>query len=182
MIHNPRVASFRYDPYSKILSSEGYDVERMKATRMYVSHTVTTTASSLPLINSHIPFVFVMYRRAVNDAKKAQTFGVILGTLGRQGSPKIFERIRKLLDARGHRVIPFLMAEINPRKLQLLKQVVDVWVQVACPRLSIDWSGGFDSPILTPYELEVALGLTAWRDVYPMDYYSKDGGTWTNYN
>lgn len=34
MIRNPTVAAFRYDPYSKILTSEGYDVERMKSIRL----------------------------------------------------------------------------------------------------------------------------------------------------
>jgi hypothetical protein len=35
MIRNPHVKSYRYDPYSKILSSEGYDVIKMKEIRMY---------------------------------------------------------------------------------------------------------------------------------------------------
>jgi 2-(3-amino-3-carboxypropyl)histidine synthase len=58
---------------------------------------------------------------------------------------------------------------------------VDAWIQVACPRLSIDWGTGFTAPLLTPYEAEVALGATAWREVYPMDYYARGSGTWTNY-
>jgi len=33
MIQNPAVPAYRYDPYSKILSSEGYDTERLKAVR-----------------------------------------------------------------------------------------------------------------------------------------------------
>ncbi|CAI5469200.1 unnamed protein product [Closterium sp. Yama58-4] len=36
---------------------------------------------------------------------------------------------------------------------------IDAWVQVACPRLSIDWGEAFTAPMLTPYELEVALGF-----------------------
>ncbi|CAI7847714.1 unnamed protein product [Closterium sp. NIES-54] len=36
---------------------------------------------------------------------------------------------------------------------------IDAWVQVACPRLSIDWGDAFAAPMLTPYELEVALGF-----------------------
>ena len=36
-------------------------------------------------------------------------------------------------------------------------------------------------PVLTPYELEVMLKTTDWKDVYPMDYYSNEGGSWTNY-
>jgi 2-(3-amino-3-carboxypropyl)histidine synthase len=71
------------------------------------------------------------------------------------------------------------MAEINRTKLPMISEI-DVWVQVACPRLSIDWGEGFDKPILTPYELEVAMNETQWQTVYPMDYYSNDGGSWSN--
>jgi len=151
MIQNPTLSAFRYDPYSKILTAEGYDIERMKSVRL----------------------------DAITRAKGAATFGLVLGTLGRQGNPPIFERIRKILHARGKRVIPFLMSELNPTKLALIS-AVEVWVQVACPRLSIDWSGGFDKPILTPYDLEVAMEETAFLDVYPMSYYSLDGGAYTN--
>lgn len=40
---------------------------------------------------------------------------------------------------------------------------VDAWVQVACPRLSVDWGHFFDRPVLTSYELEVAMGQQEWR-------------------
>ncbi len=40
---------------------------------------------------------------------------------------------------------------------------VDAWVQIACPRLSVDWGHFFDRPVLTSYELEVAVGQQAWR-------------------
>ena len=29
------------------------------------------------------------------------------------------------------------------------------WIQIACPRLSIDWGEYFDTPLLTPYEAMV---------------------------
>lgn len=35
-------------------------------------------------------------------------------------------------------------------------------------------------PLLSPYEADVALEETAWRDVYPMDFYAKGSGAWTN--
>ena len=54
---------FRYDPYSKVLSREHYDIEKMHANR----------------------------KAAIETAKDAQLFGIILGTLGRQGSPKIMQ-------------------------------------------------------------------------------------------
>lgn len=151
MIRNPTVSAYRYDPYGKVLTSEAYDVVTMKNIRL----------------------------DAINIAKKSKTFGLILGTLGRQGSNSIFNRLRKILRENGRVVIPFLMAEINRAKLPMISEV-DVWVQVACPRLSIDWGEGFDKPIITPYELEVAMKETEWKEVYPMDYYSNDGGSWSN--
>jgi len=54
------------------------------------------------------------------------------------------------------------------------------WVQVACPRLSIDWGYAFDKPLLTPYEVNVALDTVAWQPIYPMDFYAKESlGPWT---
>lgn len=35
-------------------------------------------------------------------------------------------------------------------------------------------------PLLTAYELQVALGEATWQEVYPMDYYSSSGGPWSN--
>lgn len=35
-------------------------------------------------------------------------------------------------------------------------------------------------PLLSPYEADVALEETAWRQVYPMDFYAKGSGPWTN--
>merc|ERR1712048_623699 len=58
---------------------------------------------------------------------------------------------------------------------------VKAWVQVACPRLSMDWGDAFSTPLLTPYEAHVAFGVQAYKKSYPMDYYSNKGGPWSNY-
>lgn len=44
-------------------------------------------------------------------------------------------------------------AEVSPAKLAALSRGVDAWVQIACPRLSIDWGEGFMLPTLNPYEV-----------------------------
>jgi hypothetical protein len=54
-------------------------------------------------------------------------------------------------------------------------------VQIACPRLSIDWGYAYPKPLLTPYEAMVCLEECHWKVVYPMDNYSKDAGPWGNY-
>lgn len=68
---------------------------------------------------------------------------------------------------------------------------VEAWVQIACPRLSIDWGYAFPRPLLSPYEALVALGAreAPWLEaengsaavdrkganIYPMDFYGKEG-------
>lgn len=100
-----------------------------------------------------------------------------------------------------------LLSEIFPKKLEMMSSTapggrgVCAWVQIACPRLSIDWGHFFCTPVLSPFELFVALGEVAdptlWSAAdeeakggeekcgenpgYPMDFYSKSGGPWANY-
>jgi 2-(3-amino-3-carboxypropyl)histidine synthase len=76
-----------------------------------------------------------------------------------------------------------LLSEIFPQKLSLFGTSIDAWVQVACPRLSIDWGAAFEKPLLTPFELNVALDTNLQltkNGHYPMDYYAhKSRGVWT---
>lgn len=158
MIANPDLPAYRYDPYAKTWTEEVYDHPRMRAER----------------------------RKAISAASSADHWGVIQGTLGRQGSPAIIRRLTDALAAAGRSLVVVLLAELSLPKLRRLTAGggIQAWVQVACPRLSIDWGEGFASlgvPLLTPYETYVAIGQVAWREVYPMDYYAKGGGRWSNY-
>lgn len=78
------------------------------------------------------------------------------------------------------------LSEIMPDKLAKFPQV-DAWIQIACPRLSIDWGHFYKKPLLSTYEAFAMLGearfprLNDKSDTYPMDFYSDDGGRWTNY-
>ncbi|XP_048468708.1 2-(3-amino-3-carboxypropyl)histidine synthase subunit 1 [Rhincodon typus] len=151
MIANPSVPAYRYDPYSKVLTHEFYDHEAMQAIR----------------------------KDAIATAAKATMWGLILGTLGRQGSPKIMEHVEFQLRTLKVPYIIVLLSEIFPDKLRLFQEV-DAWVQVACPRLSIDWGKAFSKPLLTPYEAAVALKQIEWQHQYPMDFYANQSlGPWT---
>ena len=94
----------------------------------------------------------MIIREAISESRNALSFGIILGTLGRQGSQIIFNRMRRLLQEWDERerhfsgnnriVVLFLMAELNPQKLSMIHGI-DCWVQISCPRLSIDWGKEF---------------------------------------
>nr|CAG4641300.1 EOG090X0GO2 [Eulimnadia texana] len=151
MIANPQASAFQYDPYSKLFTLESYDHELMKKNR----------------------------KSAVQSAQNAGKFGLVLGTLGRQGSPKVLEEIQQKITARGKEFVTVLLSEIFPAKLNLMPSV-EAWIQVACPRLSIDWGLAFHRPLLTPYEANVALREVEWRENYPMDFYAYESlGPWT---
>ncbi|KAJ5666356.1 uncharacterized protein N7477_008804 [Penicillium maclennaniae] len=130
MIHNPTTPAYRYDPYSRTLTREGYDHNEMHTLR----------------------------RDAISSAKTARKWGIILGSLGRQGNPNTMAMIERHLEERGIPVINLLLSEIFPGKLASMADV-ECWVQIACPRLSIDWGYAFPRPLLTPYEALIALGV-----------------------
>lgn len=148
MIHNPSIPAYRYDPYSRKLTRETYGHQEMQSIR----------------------------RDAIRTARGARKWGLILGSLGRQGNPHTMALIERQLADRGVPMVNLLLSEIFPGKLALMSDV-ECWVQVACPRLSIDWGYAFPRPLLTPYEALVALGVREeWGgESYPMDFYAKDG-------
>lgn len=78
--------------------------------------------------------------------------------------------------------VTILLSEIFPQKLSCFGDTVDAWIQIACPRLSIDWGTAFDKPFLSPYEGAIVLNQTEFnnQESYPMDYYSNNSlGAWT---
>lgn len=98
--------------------------------------------------------------------------------------------MQRALEARGLPFSVYLMSEISPQKIAAFQEI-EAWVQIACPRLSIDWGEGFSLPVLTPYEGLIALGAVqpfwegeGYREngahAYPQDYYDKSGGEWSS--
>ena len=169
MIRNPGVPAFRYDPYGKVMTREEYDHGAMREARWGA---VAAAARAL--------------EGGGGGARKP--WGLVLGTLGRQGSPAVLDRLCGALDGAGVAHFTVLMGELSPAKLAAFGVGgVGAWVQVACPRLSIDWgeaaAGVAGAPLLSPFEAFAALGLAPWGEgaAYPMDYYARGGGAWTNY-
>lgn len=158
MIANPSLPAYRYDPYSKKFTQEFYNHTEMHSLR----------------------------KDAIEKAKSAKKIGLILGTLGRQGSPKVMQYLESQLTARNMPFVRVLLSEIMPAKLAQFPDI-DAWIQISCPRLSIDWGYSYPAPLLTPYEAAVLFNQVAiWSEdtvadgVYPMDFYAKDSrGPWT---
>ena len=101
MIHNPKMEAYKYDPYDKQFTREYYDHKQMRQNR----------------------------KAAIDKGRKAKKFGLILGTLGRQGSNKVMQHMEKRLKHHNKETAIILLSEIFPAKLELF-QDVDAFVQV----------------------------------------------------
>ncbi|OMJ16277.1 Diphthamide biosynthesis protein 1 [Smittium culicis] len=145
LISNPKISAFAYDPYTNKLTREKYNHEEM----------------------------FQVRKEAIEKGKKATKYGLILGTLGRQGSNTVLDNLELKLKAANKEYVIVLLSEIFPAKLQQFEDV-ECWIQISCPRLSIDWGYAFSAPLLSPYEAAVALGSAEWQSVYPMDFYANE--------
>ncbi|EFN88258.1 2-(3-amino-3-carboxypropyl)histidine synthase subunit 1 [Harpegnathos saltator] len=153
MIANPKLRAFKYDPYAKKLTEEFYDHERMLNTR----------------------------HEAIQRAAETGKYGLVLSTLGRQGSPTVLKTLQNRIEALGKENVVILLSEIFPDKIKLFEGI-DAFIQIACPRLSIDWGVAFEKPFLTPYEGAVALRMANFdkERPYPMDFYATVSlGPWT---
>lgn len=103
-------------------------------------------------------------KTALERSKTTQRFGLIQGTLGRQGSPSVINHLTTLLEKTNKDYIVVLLSEITGDKLRLFGDV-GCWIQVACPRLSIDWGHFFEVPLLTPYEAVLVLSSHSVGDL-----------------
>ena len=163
MIANPSVPAFRFDPYAKKFTRETYEHAEMRQVR---GDAVRAARRNLV-------------------ERGTDTWAVLLGTLGRQGSLAVLKTIAGGLDPTPENM-PFLvlLSELSPQKLALFSnEEISTFVQTSCPRLSIDWGYAFSRPLLSPYEASVASGrVQGWQGMdvgeskgkgdYPMDFYA----------
>lgn len=159
MIANPTVEAFRYDPYSRKMTHEAYAFDEMYDQR------------------------WSAIKKTAEIMKSGGTLGFVLGTLGRQGNERVFDTlIDRLQNNTKSDYVKVLMPEVLQEHLTAFENV-DAWIQVACPRLSIDWGSAFQKPLLNPYEFAMSIkylkgqsrdsvGPTAEKS-YPMDFYAK---------
>jgi diphthamide synthase subunit DPH2 len=150
MISNPSLRALRYDPYSKTLTEEKYEIVKMKRLRReavekvrgllgiscgsmtrgdgqrnQVANDVSNIAQSgediaNSLLSEQPTISSSSSCSTSNNNRPPKTIGIILGTLGRQGNPGILARIRSLLHKRGVRTMIVLLSEIFPKKLEML--------------------------------------------------------------
>ncbi|KAF7726250.1 Diphthamide biosynthesis protein 2 [Apophysomyces ossiformis] len=157
MVHN-KCQLYTYNPKTKEARRETVQVNRMLMKRYFL----------------------------VQKAKDANTIGIVVGTLGVASYMNIIEHLKKLIKASGRKSYLFVMGKLNVAKMANFMEI-DCYVLVACPENSLidskasimppfsliyaDKEGEFYRPIVTPFELEIALSRSKeWTGDYITDF------------
>ncbi|KAG6805844.1 hypothetical protein H0H92_013774, partial [Tricholoma furcatifolium] len=127
---------------------------------------------------------------AVQRARDADVFGILVGTLGVSSYLPLIRHLRTLLARHKKKSYTISVGKLNPSKLANFLEI-ECFVLVACPENSVIEAKDFLRPIVTPFELEVALQSTPnWTGRYVLDFERlledasqdepEDGSTWAS--
>ena len=100
----------------------------------------------------------------IAEAQRAKTFAVLVGL--KPGQKRLEEALgmRQKLEEKGKVTHLFAVREINPEVLMGFP-TVDVYVNTACPRISLDDTSRFQKPVLTINEALVVAGELSWEEL-----------------
>lgn len=105
----------------------------------------------------------------IERTRDAKIIGILVGTLGVSKYVDIIKRLREAVAAAGKKSYTIVVGKQNVPKLANFAEI-EVFVNVACLESTIVDCSGFYQPIITPYELEIALGFREWTDEYTTDF------------
>jgi diphthamide biosynthesis protein 2 len=106
----------------------------------------------------------------IEKAKDADIIGIVVGTLAVSNYMDILSYLKKIIRDAGKKYYTFVMGKLNIPKLANFAEI-DMFVLVACPENSLLDSKEFFRPIVTPFELEIALVRgKEWSNQYTTDF------------
>ncbi|KAL8695428.1 MAG: hypothetical protein Q9218_000006 [Villophora microphyllina] len=130
------------------------------ASRVSTIHVFPTPAGSsapapvTPAVSSSI----ALRRRyaLLTSVSTASIFGILINTLSVKNYLHIVEHVRSCISAAGKKSYTFVVGKINAAKIANFSEI-GAWIVIGCWESSLIDSKDFWRPILTPFELELAL-------------------------
>lgn len=98
---------------------------------------------------------------AILACRSARRFGILIGIKRGQQRITLAYELQKMLDSAGKQSLLITQDNFSPVSLQGFD--LDCYVSTACPRIAIDDYPQYKKPIITPIELEIALGRREWE-------------------
>ncbi|CRK32284.1 hypothetical protein BN1708_005675, partial [Verticillium longisporum] len=144
-------------------------------TRLASLH-VLSTATATPTTDDPTVHTAALLRRRfarVLTLASASIVGILVNTLSLDGSLRSLDLLRARIAAAGKKSYTIVVGKLNPAKLANFAEV-DGWVVVGCWESGlVEEDAGFYRPVITPFEMEVALlppeeriwGLEWWAGI-----------------
>ncbi|KAF9519204.1 hypothetical protein BS47DRAFT_1288643 [Hydnum rufescens UP504] len=106
---------------------------------------------------------------AMHKARDADVFGILVGTLGVASYLPLISQLRKAIARKHKKSYTLSVGKLNPSKLANFMEI-ECFVLVACPENTVIDAKEFLRPIITPFELGLALlEDIAWPSHYLLD-------------
>jgi 2-(3-amino-3-carboxypropyl)histidine synthase len=108
--------------------------------------------------------IFKQRWASVEEAQKGKTFAVLVGLKPGQKRLEEASKVKDMLEEKSKIAYLFAVKEITPEVLMEFP-TVDVFVNTACPRISLDDAVIFRKPVLTINEASVVVGKLSWEEL-----------------
>jgi 2-(3-amino-3-carboxypropyl)histidine synthase len=100
---------------------------------------------------------------AITAAKNARRFGILISSKRGQQRITLARELQHFLESSNRTFLLIVLDRFSSDALQGFSDV-DCYVSTGCPRIAIDDYLTYKKPIITPVELEIALGKRAWEE------------------
>lgn len=126
--------------------------------RMFIYPTSSTTTSSSPPLALEANTTRQLRRRyaLVTSLSTCPIFGILINTLSVKNYLSTVSSIQNLIARSGKKSYTFVVGKVNAAKIANFSEIGG-WVVVGCWESSLVESRDFYKPIITPYELSLAL-------------------------
>lgn len=110
----------------------------------------------------------------LTSVSTASIFGVLINTLSVKNYLNIVQHVKSRIQAAGKKSYTFVVGKLNAAKVANFSEI-DAWVVIGCWESSLIDSKDFWRPVLTPFELELALkrdNERVWTGEWSSDFQS----------
>ena len=164
------------DPTDLQSSFELFHITIPQDPRLLYLTTVFNTVTLYDVENDSIidgPFPSLMKRyRFMNVARTAGCIGILINTLSLRNTKETINKLIKLIRSNGKKHYLFVVGKPNVAKLANFEPV-DIWCILGCGQsgIIVDQFNEFFKPIITPYELTLALNKEiTWTGKWITDF------------
>lgn len=108
----------------------------------------------------------------VSKLSTCSVYGILINTLSVKNYLHIVERVKRQIAAAGKKHYIFVVGKVNSAKIANFSEVGG-WVVIGCWESSLVESGDFYVPLITPFELQLALqadGQRVWTGEWTSDF------------